>query len=176
MPSRDGRIGGSGTWSHEISVDEGSNGQVFDITNETYPEVLQPLGALMMAKGIDYGEIVIEFGVSGYHQEKSMFGGPDRLGWPEEHSEEREIEEVYIYARNTAWIDGSNEYAPGSPRKMVKIPVPEPLASAIYAEYEDEVNESKFETPEPDYDDRDPYESIVKKVSRLITEDPDIMA
>ena len=182
MIRRDGRFTGSGTWSHEIGLDgdEGRPGAVFDITNDTYPEALQPLGALMQARGIDYGEIVIEFGVSGHHQEKSMYGGPDRLGWPEEHSEEREVEETYIYAQNPEWKDVSpdEQAAMGmrSPRKMIKIPVPEPLASAIYAEYEDEINESEWEAPEPDYDDRDPYESIVTKVSNLITEDPDVMA
>lgn len=41
-------------------------------------------------------ELVIEFESSGSHTEASMYGGPDRMGWPAEHEEERTLRQAYI--------------------------------------------------------------------------------
>lgn len=49
--------------------------------------------------GILGAELVISFVSSGYDQPMSMYGGPDRLGWPAEHEDERTFEsaELRIY-------------------------------------------------------------------------------
>lgn len=41
-------------------------------------------------------ELIIEFVSSGTYQRASMYGGSDRLGWPEERSEDRELVRAYL--------------------------------------------------------------------------------
>jgi len=44
----------------------------------------------------DVDEFVIKFVSSGHYQPMSMYGGPDRLGWPEERSDERSLVRAYL--------------------------------------------------------------------------------
>ncbi len=151
------RFSGSATWSHEIGLNDDGR-TVYDITDDLIVAELQPLGRIMAANGIDYGEIVIEVSANGSHTPKSMYGGPDQLGWPEEYDEERLPESTYIYANKQ------------------KYPVPPEIAEQIFAKFEQEINDIDIEIDEPEPPERDYYESVVKDVAKLITEDPDIIA
>jgi len=53
----------------------------------------------------EHGELVIKFKASGYHDQGSMYGGPDNLGWPPESDEERVVTEVYIETTRVIPID-----------------------------------------------------------------------
>jgi len=55
---------------------------------------IPPLRSVTAEPG-DY-ELVIEFVSSGTYQPASMYGGADRLGWPEERSEDRELVRAYL--------------------------------------------------------------------------------
>ena len=53
----------------------------------------------------DNATLIINFKSSGSHTPMSMYGGPDRLGWPEEHDDERLLEDAYL---NFEEYDGKN--------------------------------------------------------------------
>ena len=82
-----------GLFSVEVTA---TNGQACEFEGSPLP---------MLSCFITLGEVwelVIEFTSSGYYQPMSMYGGADRLGWPQEGSDERELVRAYL-------LDGKTE-------------------------------------------------------------------
>lgn len=69
------------------------------------------LNSILQKSGEEDANLVLEFKSSGYHQPMSMYGGPDRLGWPEEGDEERFVYNAYLEFGNNKFIlsKGFNE-------------------------------------------------------------------
>ena len=150
------RFSGNGQWIREIAISEDGR-TIFDIETEIDEPVFQPLLPLMRAAKIDYCELVVEFSVKGYHTPSSMYGGPDRMGWAEEGDEERTIEGVYLWANQQ------------------KIKIPDAIANPILTKFDKEIEEKEYKADEYDPNDREPdFESVIKTVSELITEDIDV--
>ncbi len=74
---------------------------------------------------------------SGYHQPMSMYGGPDRLGWPEEGDDERECKGVYI-------LEGGANNRP-------RYPLSKASADLLEALYQEEIQAADL----PEQDDGD---------------------
>ncbi len=55
-----------------------------------------PLPAITAMLVGDYAELVIQFRAKGWSTPASMYGGPDRLGWPAEGDEERTLTDVLL--------------------------------------------------------------------------------
>ena len=51
---------------------------------------------LFLRKNVNEIEIVIDFESSGHHQDASMYGGADHLGWPADDEDERTLIKVEI--------------------------------------------------------------------------------
>lgn len=149
------RFSGNGQWTREIAISEDGR-TIFDIETEIDEPVFQPLLPLLRSANADAGEIVVEFSVKGYHLPASMYGGSDRMGWAEESDEERELEAVYLYANQR------------------KIKIPDAIANPILVKFNGEIEETEYKADEYDPNDREPdFESVIKTVSELITEDID---
>jgi hypothetical protein len=82
------------------------------------------------------GECEILFTSSGSHHDMSMYGGPDRVGWPEEHNEERSMESVTLSV-------GKKEFT-----------LPKEAADAVFEHFGEEISEAELDWPE-DCDERD---------------------
>lgn len=74
-------------------------------------------------------ELIIEFKSSGYHQPMSMYGGPDRLGWPEEGEDERELVHAYL----SDWMN----------RRQIELPLD--VQKKLFEHYADAIQEVELE-------------------------------
>jgi len=89
-----------GTFAVEIITD---NGTVCDIDGNPLPILNKFVSA-----GQNDLELIIDFTSSGHYEPKSMYGGSDRLGWPESGSDERYLSSAYLtpdYRNKTATIE-----------------------------------------------------------------------
>lgn len=118
---------GSGVFSTELLRDDGS-GRLIDYWDQPVPEFL----AELVPEGSE-PELVVEFIARVWHQEMSMYGGPDRLGWPEEHSDEREWRSVYLI------LD-----------KDHRLVLEMGLAERVFDHYSDRIMDCDVEFPEDD--------------------------
>lgn len=87
------------TWSNIPGVFSIEVASVRSVISEYDGDEIPPLYGIVVP---DVDELVIEFVSSGFHTPMSMYGGSDRLGWPEEGSEERELTRAYL-------LDGKTE-------------------------------------------------------------------
>ena len=78
----------------------------------------------------EYPELVIEFTSSGYYEPASMYGGADRLGWPEEGDDERLLSRAYL-------LDGRCE-----------VELPPDVQAKLFDLYEDRIYEVELSTQE----------------------------
>lgn len=80
--------------------------------------------------GTCWAEVVVEFRSRGSHLERSMYGGPDGLGWPEEHDDERTLIEAYINQDD----DGQ------------RVELPKSVQEALFDHYSDSIYETDLES------------------------------
>lgn len=124
--------------------------------------LLEPLIAKFEPSDNQDIELEIEFNSRGYYDAGSMYGGRDRMGSAPEGEDERTLVGMTLYGPGN---DGG-------------IPVPPEIAQQLFDVYYDDIERAELEDQDdyPEHDDYDNfYESrIIRDVSRLITEDPDV--
>lgn len=105
-----------GCYSREFKIEDG---RLIDVEDGLSPAVLD---YWFYRQDIltDGFELQIHFKSSGEHIEMSMYGGPDHVGWPEEHDEERLLTKAVVR------VDSGKEYV-----------LPPTVAQAMFDEYED---------------------------------------
>ena len=99
------------------------------VISEYEGEEIPPLYGIIVP---DVDELVIEFTSSGYFQPMSMYGGADRLGWPEEGSDERELTRAYL-------LDGKKE-----------IELPPEVQKQLFEHYQKQIDEVELTWEEAD--------------------------
>lgn len=98
------------TWKNvpcELVVEiEIKDGKVWNVTRDLPASKLDEY-----LKGIPDGdgELVIELHCSGYYIPMSMYGGPDRLGWPEEGDQEFVLDRTYVLIDKTKYPISNGE-------------------------------------------------------------------
>lgn len=140
------------------------NGVVHTTIDDDTPtaalRLLEPLIAKLQPSDNEDIQLEIEFNSRGYHDPGSMYGGRDNMGSAPEGGDERTLVGMTLYGPGIE--DGT--------------PVPENIAQQLFDIYYDDIENAEVE--EAGYDDHEPhdfYESrIIRDVSRLITEDPDV--
>jgi len=173
MPRGERRWSGQGTWTREIFIHADG---VLDVDTESAIPEFQPLLPYLKAANADAGEVVVEFSVRGWHTPASMYGGSDRMGWAEEGDEERTIDQIYLLVdipkkppekiQDNPLDDYEDEFGYGSsPQTRKKIKIPDAIADPILTKFDSEIEETEYEADEPD------FESVIKTVSEIITED-----
>ena len=90
------------------------------VISEYDGDEIPPLYGIVVP-GVD--ELVIEFVSSGYYEPASMYGGSDRLGWPEDGDDERLLSRAYL-------IDGRRE-----------VELPPDVQQQLFDLYEDRIYE-----------------------------------
>jgi hypothetical protein len=95
--------------------------------------------------GVTGYELVINFLSSGHHTPMSLYGGPDRVGWPEEYEDERTLHSVVAYREMKAG---------GYDKQGVKLS--KAAGEALMEHFRARVESAEIEQPEePDHADRD---------------------
>jgi hypothetical protein len=77
-------------------------------SDRTLPE---PIQKYAVDVGEDSAQFVIEFTSTGYHQDASMYGGPEHLGWPAEGSDDRKVQKIVLGMWNGTAITMTDEEA-----------------------------------------------------------------
>jgi len=131
----------NGSYSIEVSLlspngDPDPNGNVYDVThsleNDPTLQHLKPYLQKIPESGY-YGELVIEFSSKGSHTNKSMYGGNDRVGWPEESDEGRVYLDSYIKSNNQ------------------KISIDKNIGESLFERFKNSIDEVSIDTDETGY-------------------------
>ena len=108
------------------------DGRVVDAhTGEALPGGLQPF--VHHPDGFSAYELVINFSSVGYHLDASMYGGPDQLGWPSEHEDERSKNYVMLLSHLN------------NPRRSVRTLIKRELSDILFEHFRDAVEEHTLE-------------------------------
>lgn len=83
-----------GVWGLELYMDQ--DGVVRETRNDKTNILIQGLNKMIAEDSEKTAELVIQFNSTGYYEPASMYGGPDRLGWPEDGADDREVISVTL--------------------------------------------------------------------------------